>query len=88
MNSHQPEQLVPLSTAGAELPVSRTTLRRWATVGLRGRRLNATRIGGRLYCSQRDVDAFLSKCNGREIVMGGACQNDSREGVQAVPARS
>lgn len=43
---------------GAPRP-HRGTLVRWATRGVRGRRLRAELLGGRWYTSEGEVDAFL-----------------------------
>lgn len=43
-----------------DLPVSGSTCWRWATVGIKGRKLESQRIGGRLYTSVRAVKKFLA----------------------------
>ena len=65
--------LIPLSRALIHLPhtsegktISRTTLHRWATQGLRGRlKIETVQIGGRRYTSLTAIQAFLTECQYR-----------------------
>ncbi|HJT79197.1 MAG TPA: DUF1580 domain-containing protein [Gemmataceae bacterium] len=44
-------------------PVAIVTVRRWADVGVRGRRLEVIRVGGRVLTSERALREFLRAGN-------------------------
>jgi len=48
-----------LSSAAQQLNIHVSTWHRWRTKGVRGQRLNCTRIGGRWYVDAEDFQAFV-----------------------------
>lgn len=62
-------EILSLADLSAILPrqggkrVHRSTIIRWWQRGIRGARLDLTRIGGRLYCSRASLSAFLGRLN-------------------------
>lgn len=64
------EGLITLSEAAQILPKingkrpSTVTLHRWATAGLRGVKLESSKIGGRRVTSPEALDAFIERVNG------------------------
>ncbi len=61
-----PPQLLTLTQAVGHLPVpvSRATIATWVRDGIRGHRLRATRVGGRLFVDPRDLAAFVEILEG------------------------
>jgi hypothetical protein len=80
--------LIPLAEVVRHMPPgvapSPSTLLRWATVGCRGQRLQAQRVGGRLYTTVAAVKAFLDALNGvgRPADVANALQVDQVEPAQ------
>ena len=80
---HEAEQLYDLG----KLPLSRrphvATAHRWASRGVKGVRLNTTKIGGRTYVSREQLDAFLAALNSpagaRPAPPSGAAERAGRE---------
>lgn len=58
------EKLISLVEAARLLPVRphASTLSRWASVGVNGLRLATTKVGGRRYTTQSDLERFLREC--------------------------
>ena len=62
------EELIPFQEAAKLVKpngVNRATISRWAFPGVRGVRLEACRIGGRMYTSREALQRFLNECNRR-----------------------
>jgi len=65
---------------------------RWAMKGVRGVKLRVTRVGGRIYTTERDIAEFVAALNqgnsesgvsgNRRREIGAARQRLAREGVQ------
>ena len=57
------EKLVPVGAAGSLIPwhqpPSRATIWRWILSGVRGRKLESVRIGGRRFTSEQAIARFL-----------------------------
>src|SRR4051794_24278877 len=61
--ANRPE-LLKAGDVAARLGVQRGTLSRWTIHGVRGVKLQPTRLGGRVYYAPGDVDAFVSALPG------------------------
>ena len=55
------EKLIPAKDVAILLRTSIRTLRRWVKVGIDGRRLVATKLGGKLFFAAQDIEAFKAK---------------------------
>jgi len=66
MLDYRAEELVPLSQIAALIPgrPHKSSVWRWATVGVRGIRLATVVIAGRRYCSREAVDRFIAATDG------------------------
>lgn len=58
-------ELISLKMASERLPnrPSHSTIWRWATHGIHGRKLETVRIGGYLFTSQQALDSFIRELN-------------------------
>lgn len=54
------------------------TIWRWIQRGIKGHRLQVTRIGGRTLVSRADLDAFLQKLNGQAATKPSASREKSK----------
>ncbi len=65
MNDLLNETLVPIGAAGRYVPLGPhlNTVRRWATQGIDGVKLESVRIGKRRYTTLEAIERFLARLN-------------------------
>lgn len=73
MRQTQAAPLLTLEEAARRLParVHQSTVRKWAVTGLHGVRLRVTRVGARVYVTERALAEFQHSVD-EAIVAGGA----------------
>lgn len=62
-----PNKPIPLAAVAERLNVSKSTVHRWRTVGVRGIKLSCVRVGARWFAAEPEVAAFLNVLNGRDV---------------------
>jgi hypothetical protein len=62
-NAVEPQFSLGEAASRLPCPITPRTLRRWITCGVRGRKLAASRIGGRFFVKDSDLSSFVSAAN-------------------------